>query len=129
MPERLVLMANNSILDITDILTEYSSDIQEEITQAAILVSKEAQSELKNTSPKNTGKYRKGWRVKTEKGKGYVECIVHNATDYQLTHLLEKPHLKRNGGMTTPKVHIAPVEQRAVKQYERDVEKIIKDGG
>lgn len=31
--------------------------------------------------------------------------------------------------MTTPKVHIAPVEQKAVKQYERDVENIIKNGG
>lgn len=122
-------MANDSILDIKDILDEYSTDIQEAITEEAQRVAKEAQAELRNTSPKRTGKYRKGWRVKTEKGNGYVECIVHNATDYQLTHLLEKPHLKRNGGMTTPKVHIAPVEQKAVKQYERDVENIIKNGG
>lgn len=122
-------MAVKGILEINDILNEYSSDIQEGITADAQRVAKEAQAELKNTSPKRTGKYRKGWRVKTEKGNGYVECIVHNATDYQLTHLLEKPHLKRNGGITTPKVHIAPVEQKAVKQYERDVENIIKNGG
>lgn len=122
-------MANDSIIDVIDILSEYSSDIQEGITADAQRVAKEAQAELRNTSPKRTGKYRKGWRVKTEKGNGYVDCIVHNATDYQLTHLLEKPHLKRNGGMTTPKVHIAPVEQKAVKQYERDVENIIKNGG
>lgn len=122
-------MAVKGILEINDILNEYSSDIQEGITADAQRVAKEAQAELRNTSPKRTGKYRKGWRVKTEKGNGYVDCIVHNATDYQLTHLLEKPHLKRNGGMTTPKVHIAPVEQKAVKQYERDVENIIKNGG
>lgn len=129
MPERLVLMANKSILDISDILNEYSSEIQEAITSDAQVVAKAAQAELKNTSPKKTGAYRKGWRVKTEKSKGYVECIVHNATNYQLTHLLEKPHLKRNGGMTTPQVHIAPVEQKAVKQFEKDVENIIKNGG
>jgi hypothetical protein len=122
-------MAVKGILEINDILNEYSSDIQEGITADAQRVAKEAQAELRNTSPKRTGEYRKGWRVKTEKGNGYVDCIVHNATDYQLTHLLEKPHLKRNGGMTTPKVHIAPVEQKAVKQYERDVENIIKNGG
>lgn len=122
-------MAVKGILEINDILNEYSSDIQEGITADAQRVAKEAKAELKNTSPKRTGEYRKGWRVKTEKGNGYVDCIVHNATDYQLTHLLEKPHLKRNGGMTTPKVHIAPVEQKAVKQYERDVENIIKNGG
>lgn len=122
-------MANDSILDIKDILNEYSSEIQEAITEDAQKIAKEAVSELKNTSPKRTGKYRKGWRVKTTKGNGYVECIVHNATSYQLTHLLEKPHATRNGGRTTPKVHIAPVEEKAVKQYEKDVENIIKNGG
>lgn len=129
MLERLVLMANDSIIDVIDILSEYSTDIQEAITEDAQIVAKQAQAELRNTSPKRTGKYRKGWRVKTEKGNGYVESIVHNATDYQLTHLLEKPHLKRNGGYTAPIVHIAPVEQKEVKQFERDVEKIIKNGG
>ncbi len=122
-------MAVKGILEISDILNEYSSDIQEAITEEAQTVAKEAVSELKNTSPKRTGDYRKGWRTKTIKGKGFVTSIVHNATDYQLTHLLEKPHLKRNGGMTTPKVHIAPVEEKAVKEYEKDVENIIKNGG
>lgn len=122
-------MAYKSILDINDILNEYSSDIQEAITDEAQIIAKKGVSELKNTSPKRTGKYRKGWRQKTEKGKGHVECIIYNATDYQLTHLLEKPHLKRNGGMTTPKVHIAPVEKECVAEYEKNVENIIKNGG
>ncbi len=122
-------MANSSILDINDILNEYSSDIQEAITNEAQIVAKDAANELKNTSPKRTGKYRKGWRVKTNKGKGYVECIVHNATNYQLTHLLEKPHVTRNGSKTTPKVHIAPVEEQSKKKFEIAVENIIKNGG
>lgn len=120
---------NNSILDIKDILDEYSEDIQDAITLEAQNVAKKAQNELRNTSPKRTGKYRKGWRVSTEKGRGYVECVVHNATDYQLTHLLEKPHALRNGGVSTPKVHIKPVEEAAVKEYESNVAKIIKNGG
>ena len=126
-------MANNSILDIKNILNEYSDDIQEAITLEAQNVAKKAQNELKNTSPKRTGKYRKGWRVKTEKGRGYVECIVHNATDYQLTHLLEFPHIIKNKygqwGTSTPKKHIKPVEEAAVKEYENNVIKIIKNGG
>lgn len=120
---------NNSILDIKDILSEYSEDIQDAITLEAQNVAKKAQNELKNTSPKRTGKYSKGWRVNTEKGRGFVECIVHNATNYQLTHLLEKPHALRNGGVSTPKVHIKPVEESAVKEYESNVAKIIKNGG
>lgn len=122
-------MAVKGILEIKDILDEYSKDIQEGITDDAIKVAKEAVIDLKNTSPNRTGSYRKGWRVKKDKGNGYINCIVHNATDYQLTHLLEKPHLKRNGGLTTPKVHIAPVEEKSIKQYEREVEQIIKNGG
>lgn len=122
-------MSDKGILEINDILNEYSNDIQEGITREAELVAKEAVSELKATSPIRTGKYRKGWRVKTTKGRGFVECIVHNSTNYQLTHLLEKPHLKRNGGITTPKVHIKPVEEKSKREYEKKVENIIKNGG
>ena len=127
MQERLVSMA--SILDINEILTDYSEEIQEAITEEAQRVAKQGVSELKNKSPKRTGSYRKGWRVKTTKGRGYVNCIIHNATDYQLTHLLEKPHATRNGGKTTPKVHISPVATECVEEYETNVERIIKNGG
>lgn len=126
----------DSILKINDILNDYSNDIQEDITETAINISKDAANELKNTSPKRTGKYRKGWRVKTQKGNGYVDCIVHNGTRWQLTHLLEKGHKivgrngqPRRGGMVKPKVHIKPVEEKAVREYEREVENIIKNGG
>lgn len=119
----------DSILKINDILNDYSNDIQEDITETAINISKDAANELKNTSPKRTGKYRKGWRVKTQKGNGYVDCIVHNGTRWQLTHLLEKPHATRNGGRTNPQVHIKPVEEKAVREYQREVENIIKNGG
>ena len=124
---------HNSILDVKEILDDYSSDIQEAITNEAQAIAKKGVAELKNTSPKHTGKYRKGWRVKTEKGQGFVECTIHNATNWQLTHLLEHPHVIRNKfgtwGTSTPKVHIAPVEQMCVSEYQKNVERIIKNGG
>lgn len=123
----------DSILKINDILNDYSNDIQEDITEEAQRKAKEAATELKNTSPKRTGKYNKGWRVKTTKGKGYVDCIIHNGTRWQLTHLLEKPHVIRNKygtwGTSKPKVHIKPVEEKAVREYQQAVENIIKNGG
>ena len=119
----------SSILDIKEILNEYSTDIQDAITEEAQIIAKQGADTLKHTSPKRTGKYRKGWRVKTTKGKGYVESIIYNATSYQLTHLLEKPHALRNGGSSIPQVHIAPVEQKCIKDYEYEVEQIIKNGG
>lgn len=122
-------MTKDSILDIKEILNEYSVDIQESIVKTAENVAKKGADKLKQTSPKRTGKYSKGWRVRTAKGKGEVSSIIYNATNWQLTHLLEKPHLLRNGRLSTPKVHIYPVEQQCIKEYETEVEKVIKNGG
>lgn len=122
-------MAKDSILDIKDILNEYSTDIQENIVEVAQKVAKKGAEQLKSTSPKRTGAYRKGWRTKTTIRKGEVESVIYNTTNWQLTHLLEKSHLLRNGKRSTPKVHIAPVEQQCIKEYEREVEKVIKNGG
>lgn len=123
----------NSILDIKDILEEYSSDIQEAITEEAIKIANDGKDKLKQTSPKNTGKYAKGWKVKIVKGKGYVNATVHNSTNWQLTHLLEKPHVIKNAngtyGTSKPQVHIRPVEQECIEQYTKEVENIIKNGG
>ena len=127
-------MANSSILDINDILAGYGDDIQTLIQNEAEKIAKEGAKNLKATSPKNKkstanrGKYAKGWRVKKENKRGEVHCIIHNATDYQLTHLLEKPHLKRNGGYTAPIVHIKPVEEQCVSEYIKNVENGIRKG-
>ena len=59
-----------------------------------------------------------------------ADIIIHNRTDYQLTHLLEKGHILKRGGRTLgrvpAKVHIAPVEERAIKNLEEAIEKIAK---
>lgn len=118
----------NSILDVSKLLNEYSIDVQEAITAEAQNIAKQGANDLKRTSPERTGKYRKGWRVKTTKGNGEVSSIIYNQ-NAGLTVLLEKPHLLRNGKLSIPKVHIYPVEQQCIKEFEKDVETIIKNGG
>ena len=121
----------DDFMDIVTILDDYSKDIYEGVEQASIEVAKEGASKLKKTSPKRTGKYRRSWKVKKEKGMYEFSNIIYNQ-EWQLTHLLEKGHaIKRNGtvrGEARAKVHIRPVEQECVNEYLQDVTNIIKKG-
>lgn len=125
-------MANSSILDINDILAGYGDDIQTLIQDEVVKIAKEGVKTLRATSPKNKratanrGRYAKGWSIKKQVKVGSVHCVIHNKKDYQLTHLLEKSHLKRNGGKTKPIVHIAPVEEQCISEYIKNVENGIR---
>lgn len=130
-------MAYNSILDVNKILDNYAKHIAKEVTTDAEEVAKQGMNELKNTNGTyqvRSGKYNKGWRVKTDKLKNGGESIIYNATSYQLTHLLEKGHdiVGRDGqkkGRARAFKHIEPVEQKCIKEYERRVENTIQNGG
>ncbi len=104
-------------------LEQYSDAIQEGALDKAKEVSAEGVSRLRSTSPERTGKYKSGWSRK-QVGNGYV---IHNKTHYRLTHLLEKPHLQRNGRMSTPQVHIKPVEEIVIDEYVREVRRVIEN--
>ena len=92
--------------------------------------SKEAAKGLKNQSPVLTGDYAKGWTSKnTYKGKYSKINTIHNKTDYQLTHLLEYGHVKRNGGRVAAKPHIKPVETRVIENLTRKVESAADGNG
>lgn len=108
--------------EISKALREYTTEVEEGLEEVKKEVAKEGVKQLKKTSPKLTGDYAKGWRVKRV---GTAQ-VIHNATDYQLTHLLEKGHAKRGGGRVPPKVHIAPVEEKVIEEFEKRVEKVIR---
>lgn len=104
-------------------LQRYTNLVEEDMEVAKEDVSDELVSTLKTSSnTKKTGSYNKGWRAKKVKNK----IIVHNKTNYQLTHLLEKGHVKRGGGRVAPRVHIRPAEQRAIENFLEKVEQAIR---
>lgn len=107
---------------IVEELKKYTDEVTEGLTQAKKEVAKNTVNQLKNTSPKLTGSYKKGWRVKDENGKQ----IIYNKTDYQLTHLLEYGHAKRNGGRVDAIPHIRPAEEKAINDFTEAVERVIK---
>lgn len=127
-------MATSSLIDIQKILGTYSKELDDALYEEAQRIAKEGVQELKNTSPinqKNTtnkGRYKRGWRMEIEKGFGTVQATIYNKTDYQLTHLLEKPHLLRNGQKSIPKVHIKPVEEKCIREFEEKITKRIEEG-
>jgi|SRR5690625_1689317 len=108
--------------EIAKALRDFTSDIERGLERSKEETAKNGVKELRVTSPIRTGSYSKGWRAKRI-GSSWV---VYNKTDYQLTHLLEKGHAKRGGGRVQPKVHIAPVEEKMIIGYEKQLEKVIR---
>lgn len=108
--------------EITKQLQIYTEDVGEAISEATDEVTKEGIKLLKIKSPDKTGDYRKGWTRKKD-AKGF---IIHNKTDYQLTHLLENGHAKVGGGRVAARVHIRPVEEQIVADFEKLVKKAIQ---
>lgn len=104
--------------EIIKCLSQYTEDVTEALEETKGKLADEAVRKLKTTSPRKSGKYARGWRSR-KVGKKY---IVHN-TRYQLTHLLEKGHAKRNGGRVAAIPHIAPVEKeiqnKAIDEFKR----------
>ena len=115
---------------LRDIIKDYAGNATEIIEDAAEKSAKYAVKLLRKDSPKNTGAYRKGWRLKRQNNRRLgTSFIVHNATDYQLTHLLENEHATADGtGRVEPRVHIKPVEDVAVKMFVDLVEEGVKNG-
>ena len=62
--------------------------------------------------------------MKTEKETAHsLEVVVHSKNRYLIAHLLEHGHAKRGGGRVAGIPHIAPAEEKAVKQLEENIMK------
>lgn len=116
---------------LRDILNAYSSEVKRELGKEIQDVAKNAVKSLKNTSPKKTGKYAKGWKSKNENmGTERQKTTVYNAPHWRLTHLLEKGHaiVNKQGryGRTSPKVHIKPVEEASTRELIKKCENLVE---
>ncbi len=124
-------MANVKVNDlaaaIAKELSEYSQEVTDGIKKDVKQVAKECKQEIQQNSPVLTGSYKKGWREKVAYESGSdIRAIVHNKTDYQLTHLLENGHAKVNGGRVDGHPHIGPAEQNAAKKLLQKVKVVVK---
>ena len=102
-----------------------SEGMKKAVTKAGATVRKEIQA----TAPVRSGAYKKSWSVKkTCENTNSLQVTVHSRNRYQLAHLLEHGHAKRNGGRTKAMPHIAPAESLGEEQLLAELERMIRDG-
>ena len=119
----------NLAAEVMKQLNDYAELTTEGMKKAVNDAGKTVRKEIQAGAPVKSGKYKKSWTVKkTDESSTKLEVTVHSRDRYQLAHLLEHGHAKRNGGRTKAIPHIAPAEELGVEQLERDIERCIKDG-
>lgn len=107
-------------------LTEYANLATDDMKKAVRKAGNTARKEIAANAPKDTGAYGKSWSVKTTKeNSNALEVTVHSKNRYQLAHLLEHGHAKRGGGRISAQPHIAPAEEAAAEQLEREIEEAL----
>lgn len=103
-------------------LTEYADLATNDLKAAVKKAGTTARKEIQANAPSDTGTYAKSWSVKnTKETSNTLEVTVYSRNRYQLAHLLEFGHAKRGGGRVAGKSHIAPAEEKAVSELEREI--------
>ena len=109
--------------EVSSILNDYASECQTKVDEIIDRVVKKGTKSLKAAGnfTDRSGKYRKGWRSKTEKHRLYSEGVVYNAAKPGLTHLLENGHASVNGGRVQAYPHISDVNDETQEEFESEL--------
>lgn len=118
----------SSIDDLADLvmdgLREYSELADTAMKKAVRKTAASVRKEIYANAPKDTGTYAKSWATKKVTENSHkLEITVHSKNRYQIAHLLEKGHAKRNGGRVNGKPHIAPAEENGADLLESLIKK------
>lgn len=117
-------------IELSSILDGYSVQVSETVSAAVIKAGKNALKNVRVKSPKRTGKYAKGWRLKQEKtgvGGRNTSVAVYNKDRYMLTHLLENGYQKASGGREEGQPHIRPAYEQVERTLEGEVRRAIEE--
>jgi len=117
-----------------DTLKKYTKEVEEGLASVSKELAKNAAKELKNVSAStfNTVQdkpYSEGWTAKNESVRHHARWVIHNKNKPGLAHLLEHGHAQVNGDRTPGRIHIKPIEEKLIKDYEDNVKAIIENGG
>ena len=113
---------DNLAKTIMEGLQEYADVASADVKTAVRKAGKSVKADIAANAQKRTGAYSKSWTVKTQKETANsLEVVVHSKNRYQLAHLLEHGHAKRGGGRVAGTPHIAPAEEKAIKELEEEI--------
>ena len=124
-PDSLEIVLSKTLSDYGDAV---SAGLAVEVGKAGQIALKS----VRNGSPKKTGAYRKGWKIKTEKqtiNDDVASVTVYNKDRGYLTHLLENGHQKAGGGRVAAIPHIKPAEEEARQYLEEHARQVIEEAG
>lgn len=108
-------------------LSSYGEEVTDEVKRVVKAAGEDCKNDIQRRSPKRTGKYRKGWRSTVAyEGADGIRVIVYNATDGQLTHLLENGHAKVGGGRVDGTPHILPAEQAVERELMQKLKEALQ---
>lgn len=114
---------------IMDELENYKDLAFSGLKKAVDKTANQVRDEVKTKSPKSGRKnkhYKDQWTTKTTVNTSaeYSKTVCNRK--YQLTHLLEYGHAKRNGGRVRAFPHIRPAEQHGVETFEKLLKEELK---
>ena len=114
---------------INKILDEYRNGVNSNVQKAVKSVARAGARELRRRSSRlfksRDRHYANGWTAVIEADKHGATGTVWNKAAPGLVHLLGNGHANRYGGFTNGKPHVAPVEQKIVEDFEKEVAKDI----